>query len=158
MIAEKHEPIDNQEDDFFDSGELMDEPVYGPVVELVDEYVDDEYDTAIAVREETKNIYEMITVLRGESEHWLLQLRERIYSVNGAYKSLEPEDNSSRLRLLVSDKHLSDEYVHEVKRYNRLLNLEEFLKFVLSTSIFDDGEITYEINDHIKFVLKLERS
>jgi len=60
--------------------------------------------------------------------------------------------------LLVSDKHLSDEYVYEVKRYNRLLNLEEFLKFVLSTSIFDDGGITYEVNDHIKFVLKLERS
>jgi hypothetical protein len=158
MIAEKHEPIDNQEDDFFDSDELMDEPVYGPVVELVDEYVDDEYDTATAVREETKNIYETITVLRGESEHWLLQLREHIYSVNDVYKSLEPEDNSSRLRLLVSDKHLSDEYVYEVKRYNRLLNLEEFLKFVLSTSIFDDGGITYEVNDHIKFVLKLERS
>ena len=143
---------------FFDSDELMDEPVHGPVVELVDEYVDDEYDTATAVREETKNIYEMITVLRGESEHWLLQLREKIYSVNDAYKSLESEDNSSRLRLLVSDKHLSDEYVHEVKRYNRLLNLEEFLKFVLTTSIFDDGKIVWDIDDHISFVLKLERS
>lgn len=157
MIAEKHEPIDNQEDDFFDSDELMDGPVYGPVVELVDEYVDDEYDTATAVREETKNIYETITVLRGESEHWLLQLREQIYSVNDAYKSLESEDNSSRLRLLVSDKHLSDEYVYEVKRYNRLLNLEEFLKFVLTTSIFDDGKIVWDIDDHISFVLKLER-
>lgn len=40
MIAEKYEPIDNQEDDFFDSDELMDEPVYGPFVELVDEYVE----------------------------------------------------------------------------------------------------------------------
>lgn len=86
MIAEKHEPIDNQEEDFFDSDELMDEPVYGPVVELV------------------------------------------------------------------------DEYVHEVKRYNRLLNLEEFLKFVLTTSIFDDGKIVWDIDDHISFVLKLERS
>ena len=158
MIAEKYEPIDNQEDDFFDSDELMYEPVYGPFVELVDEYVDDEYDTATSVREETKNIYEMITVLRGESEHRLLQLRERIYSVNDAYKSFEPEDNSSRLRLLVSDEHLCDEYVHEVKRYNRLLNLEEFLKFVLTTSIFDDGKIVWDIDDHISFVLKLERS
>ena len=158
MIAEKHKPIDNQENDFFDSDELMDEPVYGPVVELVDEYVERDSEAVEDVKEDVQKNYETIKLLREDTERYLFDIRRQIYLVNDSCELLLEEDNVSRLRLLVADKRLSDTYAREIKRCEYYIRIEEFLKVVLSTSIFEDGKFVYEVDDHIKFVLKLERS
>ena len=118
----------------------------------------DEYNIAESARLETKAQYEAIKCLREEAECSLSETREIINSANDTYNLLSKEDGFAQLRLSIADERLSNVYAREIRRYVELLKCEEFLKFVLSTSIFDDCELGYVINDHIKFVLKLERS
>lgn len=118
----------------------------------------DEYNIAESARLETKQVYEDIKRLREDAEHLSLEIREQINLVNDAYKSVSEEDVCYRLRLAAVDNHLSDLYVSTIKRYRYYLKWEELLKFVLSTSIFEDDKIYYHINDRISFKLELERS
>ena len=172
MISQKElieEPIDEQEYDLSDLTEL-DEDIPEVEVESEDEDVDEpvvsatyedwrvKYEAAKVAKEETRKQYENVKRFREDAERSLLKTRDMIGSANDTYKSLDSEELSYRLRLAVEDKHLRDTYSNEVREYINFLEWEEFLKFVLSTSIFDDGGIAYEVNDHIKFVLKLERS
>lgn len=163
------ESIDEQVDDLSDLDEL-DEEIPEVEVESEDEDVDEpvvsstyedwrvKYKAAKVAKEETRKQYENVKRFREDAERSLLKTRDMIGSANDTYKSLDSEELSYRLRLAVEDKHLRDTYSNEVREYINFLEWEEFLKFVLSTSIFDDGGIIYEVNDHIKFVLKLERS
>lgn len=75
----------------------------------------------------------------------------------------EPEDdfesdNAFRIRVAKSAECLGEAYVAYARHYIELLKCEEFLKFALSTSVFEDGEIGYIVNDHITLSFKLERS
>lgn len=81
-----------------------------------------------------------------------------IYYKNIVIHNENNEEFIYRLRLAVVDNHLSNLYVSTIKRCRYYLKWEELLKFVLSTSIFEDGKIYYHINDYISFKLELERS
>lgn len=153
------EPIEEQEVDLSD----LDEPVHGPVV--IDEDADKEraellfdYNAVRAAEEETKAQYEEIKCLREEAERSLSETRGIINLANDTYNLLSKEDGFARLELSSADERLSNVYAREIRRYVELLKCEDFLRFALSTSVFEDGEIGYIVNDHITFVLKLERS
>ena len=117
-----------------------------------------EHNTAKAVKEETRKSYDEIKRLREEAERALFDARKQIDSINKYYKSRAIADKSLPIKMASAEAGFVDSYASYAKHYVNLLEFEEFLKFVLSTSIFEDGKIGYGINDHIKFVIELERS
>lgn len=117
-----------------------------------------EYEAAKVVKEEIQKQYEEIKCLREEIERSLLDTRKQIYEFNKFHKHCLKDDESYLTRVDNIEARLADSYVKLLRNRVGLLEWEKFLKFVLSTSIFDDGEIHYIINDDITFSLKLERS
>ena len=116
-----------------------------------------DYNTANVVKEETKKSYEEIKRLREEAECALFDARKQIDSIDKYYKSRATADKSLPIKMASAEASFVDLYASYARYYVTLLEFEEFLKFVLSTSIFEDDKIGYEVNDHIRFTIELER-
>lgn len=162
--------------------EDVDEPVFGPVIvdddgdpidepEPADDFepayedVEEEYEKLLAedndaesAREETKKQYEEIMCCREDTERIMADTRKDIAMTDADYTSDFNLDNAFRIRVAKSAEHLGEAYAEHARHYIELLKCEEFLRFALSTSVFEDGDIGYIVNDHITLSLKLERS
>lgn len=185
LFERKESVVDNDisvEEDLSDLDELVDEPVFGPVVvdddgDPIDEpepeddiepaYEDveeeyekllGEYNDAESAREETKKQYEAIMCCREDTERIMADTRKDIAMDDVVYPSDFEPDNAFRIRVAKSAECLGEAYADYARHYIELLKCEEFLRFALSTSVFEDGEIGYIVNDHITLSLKLERS
>ena len=187
LFERKESVVDNDisvEEDLSDLDELDDEPVFGPVIvdddsDPIDEpepapeddfepaYEDveeeykkllGEYNDAESAREETKKQYEAIMCCREDTERIMADTRKDIAMDDVVYTSDFESDNAFRIRVAKSAECLGEAYAAHARHYIELLKCEEFLKFALSTSVFEDGEIGYIVNDHITLSLKLERS
>lgn len=109
-------------------------------------------------KEETKKQYEAIKCCREEMERIMADARKDIVTTDSDYTSDFNLDNAFRIRVAKLAEHLGEAYADYARHYIELLECEEFLRFALSTSVFEDGEIGYIVNDHITLSLKLERS
>ena len=185
LFERKESVVDNDisvEEDLSDLDELVDEPVFGPVIvdddgDPIDEpepeddfepaYEDveeeyekllGEYNDAESAREETKKQYEAIMCCREDTERIMADTRKDIAMDDVVYPSDFEPDNAFRIRVAKSAECLGEAYADYARHYIELLKCEEFLRFALSTSVFEDGEIGYIVNDHITLSLKLERS
>lgn len=185
LFERKESVVDNDisvEEDLLDLDELVDEPVFGPVIvdddgDPIDEpepeddiepFYEDveeeyekplgEYNDAESAREETKKQYEAIMCCREDTERIMADTRKDIAMGDVVYPSDFEPDNAFRIRVAKSAECLGEAYAYYARHYIELLECEEFLRFALSTSVFEDGEIGYIVNDHITLSLKLERS
>lgn len=166
------ESIDEQVDDLSGLDELdeeipevevesededVDEPAYEDVEEEYEKLLG-EYNDAESAREETKKQYEAIMCCREDTERIMADTRTDIAMDDVVYPSDFESDNAFRIRVAKSAECLGEAYADYARHYIELLKCEEFLRFALSTSVFEDGEIGYIVNDHITLSLKLERS
>lgn len=117
-----------------------------------------DFNTVKDKKEETKKQYEEIKCCREDMERIMADTRKDIAMDDVVYTSDFESDNAFRIRVAKSAECLGEAYAAYARHYIELLKCEEFLKFALSTSVFEDGEIGYIVNDHITLSLKLERS
>lgn len=108
-------------------------------------------------KEETKKQYEEIKCCREDMERIMADTRKDIAMADADYTSYFNLDNAFRIKVAKLAELLGEAYAEYARHYIELLKCEEFLRFALSTSVFEDGEIGYIVNDHITLSLKLER-